>query len=125
LLAPAPGMDGWTRKDVLAHVEWWNRHSENVVEGVRSGVDPYPGDGETWDTDAENDRILEANRDRSPADVRQGEAASFARLVTAIEAATESELFGTGPQPWLAGTVVEILEVDSTLHYPDHVPHLA
>jgi len=43
LLAPAPGLDGWTRKDVLAHVEWCNRHAADVIEGVRTGIDPYPG----------------------------------------------------------------------------------
>ncbi|MDQ1322998.1 MAG: hypothetical protein QG587_332, partial [Chloroflexota bacterium] len=37
LLGPAPGMDGWTRKDVLAHIEWWSRHSAAVIEGARSG----------------------------------------------------------------------------------------
>ena len=23
LMGPAFGMQGWTRKDVLAHIEWW------------------------------------------------------------------------------------------------------
>ena len=43
LAVPAPDMEGWTRKDVLAHVEWWNDHSTNVIAGNRSGMDPYPG----------------------------------------------------------------------------------
>ena len=69
LLGPAPGMDGWTRKDVLAHVEWWTDHSADVIEGVRCGVDPYPGGDEPWDPDAQNARILAENRDRTAADV--------------------------------------------------------
>jgi Protein of unknown function (DUF1706) len=125
LLGPAPGMDGWTRKDVLAHVEWWNLHSAHVVAGVRSGVDPYPGGDEPWDPDAWNARILAENRDRAPGDVRRGEAASFARLLAAVEAATDEELFGEDPHPWLDGTLAETIAEDSTLHDPDHVLHLA
>jgi hypothetical protein len=125
LLGLAPGLDGWTRKDVLAHVAWWNLHSADIVAGVRSGVDPYPGGDEPWDPDAWNARILADNRDRAPDDVRRGEAASFARLVVAVEAATDEELFGEDPHPWLDGTLAETIAEDSTLHYPDHVPHLA
>ena len=124
LLGPAPGMAGWTRKDVLAHLEWWNVHSLNVIEGVRTGVDPYPGDDEPWDPDAWNARILEENRDRTAADVRRGEAASFARLAAAVEGATEAELFAEDPHPWLDGTVAETVVADTSDHYPEHVPHL-
>lgn len=123
--APAPDMEGWTRKDVLAHVEWWNDHSTNVIEGNRSGVDPYPGGEEPWDPDAWNARILAENRDRSADDVRRGEADSFARLVATVESATDEELFTPDPHPWLDGTVAETVVADSTDHYPDHLPHLA
>jgi len=124
LAGPAAEMEGWTRKDVLAHVEWWTTHSANVLEGVRSGVDPYPGSDEPWDPDAWNARILLENRDRSADDVRRGEADSFARLVAAIEGATDEELFGENPHPWLDGTAAETVIEDSTRHYPDHVAHL-
>jgi len=124
LAGPAPGMAGWTRKDVLAHVEWWSVHSANVIEGARTGVDPYPGDDETWDPDAWNARILAENRDRSAGDVRRGEADSFARLVAAVEAATAEELFAEDPQPWLDGTVAETVIEDSSRHYPDHLANL-
>ena len=124
LAGPAPDMEGWTRKDVLAHLEWWNDHSTNVIEGSRSGIDPYPGDDEPWDPDAWNARILAENRDRSVADVRRGEAASFARLLSAVEGATDDELFTQDPHPWLDGTVAETVIADSTDHYPEHVPHL-
>jgi hypothetical protein len=125
LLAPATGMEGWTRKDVLAHMEWWNHHSATILEGMRSGVDPYPDTGEPWDGDAQNARILEENRARSADDVRQGEAAAFERLLAAIDAATDDELFAPGIRPWFDGVVATIVAEDSTNHYPEHVPHLA
>lgn len=126
LLAPAPTLDGWTRKDVLAHVEWCNHYAASVVEGVRTGVDPDPDtdDDAPYDVDVENARILEENRDRSATDVRQGEAASFQRLLAAVEAATDDELFLPDRQPWLDGTAAEEVEGNSTLHYREHAPHL-
>ena len=125
MAGPSPGMEGWRRKDVLAHVEWWNDHSTNVIEGSRTGVDPYPGGDEPWDTDAWNARILAENRGRTAADVRRGEADSFARLLAAVKRATGEELFARNPHPWLEGSVAEIVIADSIAHYPEHVPHLA
>jgi hypothetical protein len=124
LAGPAPDMEGWTHKDVLAHLEWWNDHSTHVIGGNRSGIDPYPGDDEPWDPDAWNARILAENRLRPAADVRRGEATSFARLLAAVEGATDGELFTQDPHPWLDGTVAETVIADSVDHYPEHVPHL-
>jgi hypothetical protein len=124
LLDPAPGMEGWTRKDVVAHIEWWHEHTSNVIEGIRTGVDPYPGDDESWDTDAWNARILAENRERTAADVRTGEAASFTRLVGLVEGVTEDELFRDDPQPWLDGTLAQTVISDSVEHYTEHIPHL-
>lgn len=123
LLDPAPGMGGWTRKDVLAHIEWWHEHTSNVIEGVRTGVDPYPGDDDGWEVDEWNARILAENRDRTSPDVRAGEAASFARLVGLVEGATDEELFAQDPWPWLDGTLAETVIADSSEHYPEHIPH--
>lgn len=125
LLAQAPGMPGWTRKDVLAHIEFWHRHSTAVLEGLPSGVDPYPDDGEPFEIDAFNARVLAENRERTGADVREGEAASFRQLVAAVEAATDHELFDTDVVPWLGdGTAADVVAADTCDHYPEHVPHL-
>jgi len=125
LLAEAPVMSGWTRKDVLAHIEWWHRHSTAVLTGLRTGVDPYPDEGDDWNIDVHNARVLAESRDRSPADVRSGEAASFAELVAAVEAATDRELYDEGIQPWFAQTGARMVDGDTWDHYPEHVPHLA
>lgn len=125
LLDAAPGLSGWTRKDVLAHIEWWNRHSIAVIAGARAGLDPYPEGDEPWDIDAWNERVAADSRHRSASDVRAGEASSFAELVTAVAAASDEELFRADPQPWLSGTLAGTIEDDSTRHYAEHLPHLA
>jgi hypothetical protein len=123
LLADAPGMTGWSRKDVLAHIEFWHDHSANVIIGIRSGANPY-ADWPT-DTDPINDRVFAENRDRSAAEVREGEAASFERLIAAIEAATDAQLFDAGVVAWFSHTAFEMIAADTFDHYPEHVVHLA
>ncbi len=120
----APGMPGWTRKDVLAHVEWWQRHSTAVLHGLRTGVDPYPDTGEPWDIDTHNARVLAESRGRTADDVRAGEAASFVELAAAFEAASDHELFDVGVQTWLDGPAIAMVAGDTWDHYPEHEPHL-
>ncbi len=122
----APGMPGWTRKDVLLHIAWWQDRSAAVAEALHTGEDPFPAGGDgPLDLDTRNARTLEEGRGISPADARVAEARSFARLVAAIEAATEEQLFGTGVVPWLSVPAADVVREDADLHYPEHVPHLA
>lgn len=125
LHAEPPGMPGWTRKDVLAHIAWWHRHSTLVLKGIRSGVDPYPDNGEAFDLDALNARVLAENRERSDAEVREEVAASFNELVNAVGAATDRELFEAGVVPWLDGTGAQVVASDTFEHYPDHEAQLS
>jgi hypothetical protein len=122
---PLPGMDGWTRKDVLAHVGWWNDHSARVVAALRAGAVPYDREADL-EIDARNAAILEEFRDRDLANVRAFEADSFARLVAAVESASDEDLFTANRYAWLGEeTLAAAVEWDSTKHYPDHLPHLA
>jgi len=119
-----PDMDGWTRKDVLAHVGWWSDHSARVITALRAGGVPYERDP-NFDIDTQNRSILEEFRDREAGEMRAFEATAFDRLVGAVEAASEEELFTAGRFPWLEEeTLAAAVEWDSTKHYPDHLPHL-
>ena len=73
---PLADMDGWTRKDALAHVGWWTDHSARVVTALIAGEVPYAQDPD-FDIDAQNRSILEEFRDRDAAEVRAYEAASL------------------------------------------------
>ena len=121
---PAPGMDGWMRKDVLSHVAWWSDHSARVVEALRAGREPYVRE-EHWDVDAQNATVLAESRGRTPAEARRSETESFAGLVAAVEAASEEELFEVGRYPWLGSqALADIVIGDSSDHFPDHLPQL-
>jgi len=119
-----PDMDGWTRKDALAHVGWWSDHSARVITALRAGEVPYERDP-AMNIDAQNRLILEEFRDRDAADVRAYEAAACERLIAAVDAATDEDLFTADRFPWLGeDTLATAIEWDSTRHYPGHVPHL-
>jgi hypothetical protein len=121
---PLPDMDGWTRKDALAHIGWWSDHSVRVVTALRAGEVPYDR-APDFDIHAQNRSILDEFRDRDPGEVRAYEAAAFERLVAAIEAASDEDLFTAGRFPWLGDeTLAMAVGWDSTKHYPEHLPHL-
>ena len=121
---PLADMDGWTRQDALAHVGWWSDHSVRVITALRAGEVPYERSPD-FDIDAQNRTILEEFRGRDPAAVRAYEAAAFDRLVAAIEAASDEDLFTADRFAWLGEeTLAAAIEWDSTKHYPEHLPHL-
>ena len=65
----------WTRKDVVAHLEAWERRVVEHLRTLRAGNAP---DG-TVETDERNQRFFAVSRDRSLGDVRAGERAATAR----------------------------------------------
>jgi hypothetical protein len=91
-------MNGWTRKDALAYVGWWSDHSARVVTALRAGGMPYERDPD-FDIDAQNRSIFDEFRDRDPGQVRAFEAAAFERLVAAVEAASDEDLFTADGSP--------------------------
>ena len=126
LLSDAPGMPGWTRKDILAHVQWWNEHSARVAEALLAGREPYARDGSPFDIDVHNAKILADSRERSLEDVRRGEAEAYRRVVAAVEAASEADLFERGRFGWLGGeALASTVAADTSEHYVEHLPHLA
>jgi hypothetical protein len=119
LALPAQGQ--WTRRDVVAHIEWWERHSADHLAALRGGRDPYPTD-EPFDLDALNDQVFRESRNRSAADVRSGEAAAWTDLLGAIEAAGEADLFDPVRFAWTDGEpLVEIICGDTDRHWAEHL----
>lgn len=118
-----PAIGEWTRRDLVAHIEWWERHSTQVVEALCVGREPYDRGGD-FDLHALNARTFEENRGRSVADVRRGEAEAWASLLAALEAASEADLFDANRFAWTDGTpLVAIVRGDTDEHWAEHLPH--
>ena len=111
----------WTRKDVLAHLEAWERRVVRLLDGLRSGA---PTDPEV-ETDALNERYWRESRDRSLADVRAGEREAYDALIAAIDGATDEELFDGSHFAWTEGDpLAEWFRGNSDEHYAEHLEQL-
>jgi hypothetical protein len=113
--------ESWTRKDVVAHLEAWERRVVDHLGSLRVGQDP---DG-SIETDELNDRFYLRDRDRSLADVRAGERDAYAALVAAIEGASDEELFDGRHFAWTEGDpLADWFRGNSDEHYGEHLEQL-
>lgn len=113
--------DAWTRKDVLAHLEAWERRVVDLLDSLRAGTEPE----ERIETDELNARFHAANRDRSLEDVRSNERSAYVRLLAAIERATDDELFAGGHFAWTDGDpLADWFRGNSDEHYDEHLEQL-
>ena len=113
--------DEWTRKDVLAHIEAWERRVVDLVERLRAGDVPR----ERIETDELNARFHAADRDRSLADVRGGERAAYEGMLGAIQGAADEELFDGGHFAWTDGDpLADWFRSNGDEHYDEHLEQL-
>lgn len=114
--------DLWTRQDVLAHLEAWERRAVDLLERLRAGTEP----GERVETDELNARYHATSRDRSLEDVRAGEGAAFARMIAAIEGASDEELFDGDHFAWTDGDpLADWFRGNGDEHYDEHLEQLS
>jgi hypothetical protein len=111
----------WTRKDVLAHLEAWERRVVDLLQSLRAGREP----AERIETDELNARFHAANRDRSLEDVRTNERLAYLGLIAAIDGATDDELFEGGHFAWTEGDpLAGWFRGNADEHYDEHLEQL-
>ena len=111
----------WTRRDVVAHVEAWERRVVDLLCALRTG-DPVP---EPVEIDELNERFQVASHDRSLADVRQGERQAYEAMLAAIEGATDEELFDGAHFAWTEGEpLASWFRGNGDEHYDEHLEQL-
>ena len=113
--------DEWTRKDVLAHIEAWERRVVDLLERLRTGE----ALAEQVATDELNARFHAADKDRSLADVRSGERAAYERMLAAIDGAADEELFDGSHFAWTEGDrLADWFRSNGDEHYDEHLEQL-
>ncbi|MFL5756395.1 MAG: ClbS/DfsB family four-helix bundle protein [Chloroflexota bacterium] len=116
-------MDDWTRKDVVAHIGWWEGHSADLIEALRAGREPH--ERVSGAIDEINERVYREHLADTPDAARRFEAAEYARLVGALEGASEEDLFDATRFPWTEGEpLLATIRADTSLHYEEHLEHL-
>jgi hypothetical protein len=114
--------EAWTRKDVIAHLEAWERRVVENLETLRQGGEP---DGSV-ETDELNDRFFAANRDRTLDDVLAGERDAYRAVLAAIDGTTDEELFDLHHFGWTEGDpFADWFRGNTDEHYDEHLEQLA
>ena len=115
-------VDGeWTRKDVVAHLEAWQRRLVSLAARLRAG-DPLPP---SVGTDELNEQFFRTSRDRSVDDVRTGERDAYQAMLAAIDEATDEELFDGTHYRWTEGEpFASWFRENGDEHYDEHLEQL-
>jgi hypothetical protein len=116
---------GWSGKDLLAHLGFWEQRMADYCQMLRSGETPRETVGE-YDVDGINAAAFNAHREQSLEEVRRFERQSFQRLLDQAEKAPEADLFDPQRFAWLKGaTLATWIEGNSYGHYEEHQSDLA
>ena len=99
MLEPALS-NGWSVKDMLAHLGAWETRAEYLYRSLSSGKDP---EDTITDFNVFNANTYDANRDKPLAEIQQTEQAAFLKLRTVAQTAPEADLLIRRASPGRAG----------------------
>jgi len=113
--------DEWTRKDVLAHLERWERRVVELFERLCRGETP----AESPETDELNARYFALDRDRTLGDVRSAEERAWLNLLDVVDAASDEDLFRPDRFGWTDGDpFVRWITGNADEHFDEHLDQL-
>ncbi len=101
--------DGWSVKDLIAHIGAWHAEAANVLEQMRHGT--Y--ERKRWDVDALNRQFHQANKNLTASAVMAECAASRYRMLVEWNALSE-----------ITPEAEEWFRESGPGHYAEHVPRL-
>jgi hypothetical protein len=104
--------DGWSLKDVVAHIAAWQRYSSGRLAALGRG-EPDPGPPET---DAFNEQAREDAQRRSWPDVRTDADRVHDAFVATIESLSQEVLTRND------GLAAFVVTVNGVEHYGEHLP---
>lgn len=127
--------NGWSVKDVVAHVMTYERWTAAQIRAAAQGrepttrelydVDEVPPGVDTFDTDARNDAFHAYYRDTPLAEVLAAAQRAFDALVGVVQETPEAQLADRDLSPMLGGVSwLELLPEQSFAHYEQHLPDL-
>ena len=121
--------DGWTAKDVVAHVAAWEQGTTAVMLAEsRTSAMGLTGDAASMDVDAVNRQLFDLHRDRPAAEVVAMAREAHARMLAALATLSDDDL--RRPANDIGGSdpagepLVRAIVSDTYEHYDDHVASL-
>lgn len=120
-----PGLNGgWSIKDLLAHLAFWQKRVGDIYLGLVIG-DMSNLEGTDLSIDALNALVLERNHLTPLVQVRENESWAYQALMRLAAAAPEEHLFDPQRFTWTRGRpFVEWITGNTCEHYDEHLPAL-
>jgi hypothetical protein len=113
--------DGWSVKDMLAHLGWWEHRIARIFDALIQGRDPDPR-ADDEELDDLNTRVYNEWRDRSLEEVRSYEREGYEKVVSLVERAAHEDLFDPHRFSWTEGEPFFGWIVGNTFgHYEEHL----
>ncbi len=112
--------DGWSVKDVLAHIAAWEARCASWLDSVARGVTPERP--EVKDVDGSNARDYAAAKGTPLATVRAQSRDAHAAMVRSAEALSEADLADDSRFGWPAS---QMASSNSDEHYREHIEQIA
>jgi hypothetical protein len=106
------GSNGWSTKDIVAHLAEWERLLFGWYDAGWRGEEPaVPAEGYTWATMAQlNDRIFVQHRDESWGRIFGDWQDTSRRLISLTGSISEADLFTLGRYAWTGrGTLADFV----------------
>ena len=129
-----PGVteEGWSLKDVIAHLTGWRWWSVARMEGAVHNTEPTPPWGSELNEDRMEDvhrinqQFYDANHDLTVSEVLADSRATFDRIEAALLALSEDDLFANGRYPWMHDYAVADVILGSAGHLDEeHEPGIS
>ncbi len=115
-----PGSNGWSPKDIVAHLAEWERMLFGWYDAAWRGEEPaVPAEGYTWATMAQlNQRIFEQHRDEPWGHVFADWQDTSRRLISLTDSISEADLLTPGRYAWTGrGTLADFVYECGPNHY--------
>ncbi len=116
---------GWSVKDVLAHITWWERRMVQLVQGALQGQSTspltLPGEQQPTTVDQINLQIFNDNRERPVEEIIAERQSSYGQVIALVEALPEATLADpTDLEVVLGRPLIPLIAGDTYEHYREH-----
>lgn len=117
----ASAQAGWSVKDVLAHISFWERLALDRLRAARDGSPMQIELVDSWDVDRLNAQVHHDNKGRSLDKVFADTQAVHNEIITFLESSEAGFIEGPLPFDWAEGYPAwKFAEDNTSAHYKEH-----
>lgn len=111
---------GWTVKDVLAHIGWWEQRAADLYRTFAAGQTPAVRINE-HNLDEFNTRTYQQYKDVPLDEVRAFEQSAYRDILLIAETVPEEDLFDPNRFPELGDEAADLVVHNTYEHYAEHL----